>query len=34
MTGDIRHRLVRRPVAPCNFGDEYRQLGIYAKRYN
>jgi len=18
---------------PCNFGDEYRQLGIYAKRY-
>ncbi len=28
----IRYRLARRR-SPCNFGDEFRQLGIYAKQY-
>ncbi len=33
MTGNIKYRVARAPFAPCNFGDEYRQLSIYAKRY-
>jgi len=33
MRGHVRYRLVRGPLRPAIFGDEYRQLGIYAKRY-
>lgn len=29
----IRYPLARRRLCPAIFGDEYRQLGIYAKRY-
>jgi len=29
----IRYRLARRRLRPAIFGDEFTQLGIYAKRY-